>query len=318
MNALDAELALDRLEGRLATELPAHITASAHAYAAGTAAPSAISIAPREIAAVLAARGIESLRARATRVLRVIVPMVIESAPAVIAARAQDQTWPNWRGLVAARDAQARARFGTSMQALVYGLAGVASSASDVRASKLSDGASSASDVRASKPSDSLGPVAQTWISDVRGSDAQRSKPEAMGSDARSSTPNDALEMAASATDHARANIPAPVAGWTRADGIGTRSPGVVDGLDGAVSDHAIRALWAAVSGDVSAEPVPNAGTPIAHRGVSAEMLPHETPVAHRDVSAETLSTAGALVAHRAGTQPNSSSVSTPATADFR
>ena len=33
MNALDTELALDRLEARLATELPAHLAASAHAYA---------------------------------------------------------------------------------------------------------------------------------------------------------------------------------------------------------------------------------------------------------------------------------------------
>src|SRR5688572_22120101 len=97
MNAFDAELVLDRVEARLAAELPANIAASAHAYAADTPAPPAIDIAHRDVTAVLAARSFDDQRARATRLLRVIAPMVIENAPTVIAARAVDRTWASWR-----------------------------------------------------------------------------------------------------------------------------------------------------------------------------------------------------------------------------
>ena len=125
MNALDAELALDRLEARLAAELPAHIAASAHAYADNTPSPAAIEIARRDVSAVLAARWFDELRARCTRVLRVIAPIVIESAPRVVAARALERTWANWRTLAVAREDESQRAFGVSYRALVHALAGV-------------------------------------------------------------------------------------------------------------------------------------------------------------------------------------------------
>ncbi len=124
MNALDAELALDRLEARLAAELPPHIAASAEAYARETAAPAAIDITHREIAAVHAARSFDELRARGTRLLRAIAPIVIDSAPSVIAARTRERSWDHWRALADARDTEARRRFGLSHRALVHQLAG--------------------------------------------------------------------------------------------------------------------------------------------------------------------------------------------------
>jgi hypothetical protein len=130
MTALDAELALDRLEARLAAELPAHITATARAYAAGSSAPAAIAITAREVEAVRAAQRFAEHRARATRLLRVIAPIVIDSAPSVIAALSRERTWPNWRALAAARDEQARRWFGLSHRALVHALGGVSPPAS--------------------------------------------------------------------------------------------------------------------------------------------------------------------------------------------
>lgn len=121
----DVELALDRIDARLAAELPAHVAALAHAHADGTVAPSTIAITPREVDAVIAARGIVELRAHATRLLRVIAPMVIESAPSVVAAGLRERTWENYRSLAAARDEQARMRFVHSHRALVHELAGV-------------------------------------------------------------------------------------------------------------------------------------------------------------------------------------------------
>jgi hypothetical protein len=121
----DAELALDRLEARLAVELPGHVAALARAYADGSAGPSPIVIGAREVDAVIAARRFDEHRARATRLLRVIAPIVIDSAPAVNAAYARERTWANWRALAAARDAQARSRFGMPHRALVHALAGV-------------------------------------------------------------------------------------------------------------------------------------------------------------------------------------------------
>lgn len=125
MNALDAELAIDRLEARLATELPAHIAASAQAYAGGGSGPGALDVTHREVAAVLAARSVDALRPRGTRLLRVIAPIVIDAAPRVIAARSLERTWASWRVLAAAREAHARLRFGVSHRSLAHALAGV-------------------------------------------------------------------------------------------------------------------------------------------------------------------------------------------------
>lgn len=124
MNALDAELALDRLEARLAAELPANIAASAHAYAHDSAVALAIEITTREVNAVIAARTFADLRVRATGLWRVIAPMVIERAPSVIAAHARERTWATWRELTTARDAEARRRFGIGYRDLVHALAG--------------------------------------------------------------------------------------------------------------------------------------------------------------------------------------------------
>lgn len=138
MNVLDAELAIDRLAARIAVELPAHVVAAADAYARGAATvpPPAITIAEQR--AVVAALAHAELRARATRLARVVVPMAIESAPAVMAAAATARTWASWRALGAARDAEARARFGTSHRALVHALAAIASAPSSTTASPIS------------------------------------------------------------------------------------------------------------------------------------------------------------------------------------
>ena len=130
VNVFDAEIALDRLDARLASELPAHIAETARAYADGTHAPAALAITPRESDTVVIARTFPELRTRATRLMRLVAPIVIEAAPSVITARSCDRTWDHWRALAAARDAVARQRFGSAHRTLVHALAGVVSHAS--------------------------------------------------------------------------------------------------------------------------------------------------------------------------------------------
>ncbi|MFN0245685.1 MAG: hypothetical protein ACKV2T_02180 [Kofleriaceae bacterium] len=188
MNALDAEIALDRLEARLAAELPVHLAATASAYAAGLSAPAAIAITPREVEAVRVARTFAEHHARATQLLRVIAPVVIDSAPRVIGALARDRTWAHWRALAAARDEQARRWFGMPHRALVHALAGVPPAA---------QAADSSHSVVTAKGA----PAAFEFADVVGATSAEFTVPEAD-------------EAAAS-----RYGVPAPIDGWNHASG---------------------------------------------------------------------------------------------------
>jgi hypothetical protein len=127
-DALDAELALELLEGELAAELPAHMRAFARAHADGRATPAAPLVArlASTLATARTARGYDALAERGLALLRLVVPLVIEDDPAVAAARAQPPSWAGLAELTAARDAVARTRFGYGAIELLHRLHGVA------------------------------------------------------------------------------------------------------------------------------------------------------------------------------------------------
>ena len=126
-DAMQAELALDLVEGELAAELPAHLRAFARAHAEGRAAPAAPLVA-RLASTLDTARDAlahDVLLDRALALLRLVAPIAIDDDPAVTAARAQAMTWENLAVLAAARDAVARARFGCSAIEWLHRLHGV-------------------------------------------------------------------------------------------------------------------------------------------------------------------------------------------------
>lgn len=165
-----------------------------------------MTIAPRDVDAVLAARSFAEHRARATRLLRVVAPLVIESAPAVAARGARERTWDNYRALAAARDEHARAVFGISHRALVHSLAGIQWHAANARNARARPGGGDA-------------------IAD------------------RGGASNDGPSEVVATPAPVLASIPAPIAGWNRAD----REP---------MSDRAIEEAWAVLrvrgAGDLS------------------------------------------------------------------
>jgi hypothetical protein len=122
----EAELALDRLEAELATELPAHLRAFAAAYAAGSSPPAAPSVARRAASVAIAQRALPHplLADRALGLLRLLAPIAIEDDPAVARALGQPATWDALRVLGAARDQAARARFGLGAVELIHRLHG--------------------------------------------------------------------------------------------------------------------------------------------------------------------------------------------------
>ncbi|HET9624972.1 MAG TPA: hypothetical protein VFP84_26575, partial [Kofleriaceae bacterium] len=87
---LDLELDLDRIEGELASELPAHMTRFADAYARGAALPPAPAAVHRPItlASARAALAHPLLADRGLALLRLVAPIAIEDDAGVIAARA--------------------------------------------------------------------------------------------------------------------------------------------------------------------------------------------------------------------------------------
>jgi hypothetical protein len=123
MTAFDDELALERIEAELATELPAHMRAFAAAYAANQPSPPSPAVLGRPATIDLALRVLETTRGetsdqardrreRALDILRLAIPLAIESDPKVGALRATVPTWDGYRALAAGRDAVAKARFG--------------------------------------------------------------------------------------------------------------------------------------------------------------------------------------------------------------
>jgi hypothetical protein len=127
---IDVELALDRLEAELASELPAHVRAFARAYADRRPPPPA-PIAVRRPASLAVARNAcrhAELLDRGLALLRLVAPIAIEDDPAVAAARAATPSWPAYAVLRDARDRAAHARFGIAAIDLMHRLHGVAES----------------------------------------------------------------------------------------------------------------------------------------------------------------------------------------------
>ena len=124
MNALDAELALDRLEARLASELPAHVEGTSRAHLGAVAGVAPIAISDREIALVRSLIASEAWRPRATRLARIILPIVVEADARVARLRAKGRTWDGLRALAAARDAVSQRMFGAPHRVIVHALSG--------------------------------------------------------------------------------------------------------------------------------------------------------------------------------------------------
>jgi hypothetical protein len=125
-DALQAELALDLLDAELAAELPAHMRAFARAHADGRPEPPAPLVArlPSTLQAVKNAMPHELLADRALGLMRLVAPLVIESDPAVVAARADAPSWTGLQQLAIARDDAARSRFGIGAIELMHRLHG--------------------------------------------------------------------------------------------------------------------------------------------------------------------------------------------------
>jgi hypothetical protein len=123
---LELELALDRVEGELAIELPSHMRAFAHAHADGRPPPPAPAIArsPSTLELARRAAASELLADRGLALLRLVAPIAIEDDPAVVAARASTPSWAGLQRLAAARDAAAERRFGMRAIELIHVLHG--------------------------------------------------------------------------------------------------------------------------------------------------------------------------------------------------
>ena len=113
-DAVQAELALELVEGELAAELPAHLRAFARAHAEHRAAPAAPLVA--RLASTLGvardALAHDALLDRALALLRLVAPIAIEDDPNVARVKAEAPSWAGMSTLAAARDQVARARFG--------------------------------------------------------------------------------------------------------------------------------------------------------------------------------------------------------------
>ncbi|MGE0872655.1 MAG: hypothetical protein AB7P03_29135 [Kofleriaceae bacterium] len=123
---LDAEMALDLLEAELAEQLAPHVLMFADAHAAGRVPPPAPEAAGRPTTIAIARQALAHpvLADRALAILRVAVPLSIETAPEVAAARAAPATWEALGRLAAARDRAARARVGLEFIELMHRLHG--------------------------------------------------------------------------------------------------------------------------------------------------------------------------------------------------
>lgn len=126
-DVLQAEMALDLLEGELATELPAHMRAFARAHADGRPPPAAPLVA-RLASSLQTARDAcmhDLLADRGLAMLRLVAPLMIEDDVTVTAARIETQSWDALARLAAARNAVAQTRFGRSAVDVMHRLYGV-------------------------------------------------------------------------------------------------------------------------------------------------------------------------------------------------
>ncbi|HTR53874.1 MAG TPA: hypothetical protein VMJ10_24435 [Kofleriaceae bacterium] len=126
-DVLDVEVALDLVEGELAAELPAHMRAFARAHADGRPPPAAPLVARLASTIETARRACrhDVLAERGLALLRLAVPLALESDPAVARARGAAPSWDGLAALAAARDAVATARFGATAIALLHRLHGI-------------------------------------------------------------------------------------------------------------------------------------------------------------------------------------------------
>ena len=121
---LQAEMALDLLEGELAAELPAHMRAFARAHAGGRPPPGAPLLArlPSSVKAAQQALAFDLLADRGIALLRLLVPLAIDAGlPPHLRVLAEktapertppERTWDGYRAFAAAREQLAHARFG--------------------------------------------------------------------------------------------------------------------------------------------------------------------------------------------------------------
>jgi len=117
---LQAEMALDLLEGELAAELPAHMRAFARAHAAGRPPPPAPLLArlPSSLKTARNALAHELLADRGVALLRLLVPLMIDVAvPA-------ERSWDAYRTFAAAREALAQTQLARGAIELVHALGG--------------------------------------------------------------------------------------------------------------------------------------------------------------------------------------------------
>jgi len=133
---VSVELRLDRIEAEIARELPPHMRTFARAYARGTALPPAPDVLHRAptLATARAALAHPVLADRGLALLRLVVPLAIESDPGVVAARDAPPSWDALAALAAARDAAATARFSRRAIEVVHELNGVPEEADPVPA----------------------------------------------------------------------------------------------------------------------------------------------------------------------------------------
>jgi hypothetical protein len=132
---LEAELALDRIEAELATELPPHMRAFAAAHAANASSPPAPPVLLRASTVIQVRQALPHplLEDRARLVARLAFPAAIEVDPRVAAIRARfhdganvlGPTWDDYAVLAAARDQVARERFDRPFVDLMHDLHGL-------------------------------------------------------------------------------------------------------------------------------------------------------------------------------------------------
>ena len=116
--------------------MPGHMRAFARAHAEGRTPPPAPLVArlASTLDIVLSALANEGLSDRALALLRLVAPFAIEDDPAVVAARAQEPSWPGLVALTEARDAASRARFGIGAIELAHRLHGTVGASAEIDA----------------------------------------------------------------------------------------------------------------------------------------------------------------------------------------
>jgi hypothetical protein len=125
-DVLLVETELDLIDGRLAVELPAHMRAFARAHAEGRSPPPAPPLLRLASTLQTARHALthDLLVDRGVALVRLVVPLAIESDGAVVAARAQPPSWAGLQRLAAARDAVALRMFGHRAIELLHWLHG--------------------------------------------------------------------------------------------------------------------------------------------------------------------------------------------------